>query len=309
MKQIDPAVLAQAAELRRQFESAQPFRHVVVDNFLRRDFCQALVREFPEFDARQAQNELGEPGRKAVHPNLKALGPAYGEFDRLMQAPEFLEFVGAVTGIPRLLYDPEYVGGGTHENLDGQELDTHVDFNYHPTTRTHRRLNLILFLNAEWRPEWGGLLELQRDPSLPAAQNVVSEVLPLENRCVIFETTETSWHGFRRVTLPDDRQDLSRKSLAVYFYTKERPKEETAPSHGTVYIPRPIPEFVRAGHVLSEADVHELEVQFARREAQIQYLYEREKEFARIAQSPSFRLARALTWPLRKIREIGMMKA
>src|SRR4051812_12636846 len=101
-----------------------------------------LLAEFPSFDARKAVNELGEPGRKAVQSALADVGPAYRKFDELIRSPQFLELISRLTGIPRLLYDPEYVGGGTHENLDGQDLDLHVDFNYHPSRGFHRRLNL-----------------------------------------------------------------------------------------------------------------------------------------------------------------------
>ena len=48
--------------------------------------------------------------------------------------------------------------------------------------------------------------------------------------------------------------------------------------------------------------MHEINVLLARRDTHIQYLYERELEFTRIAQSPSFRLARLLTWPARVLR-------
>lgn len=301
---IRSEVLESAGKLRADFKNGRPFRHVVVDDFLEPAFCAGLMQQFPEFDPGLARNELGEAGRKAVHQNLSELGPAYRQFDGLMQSRAFLDFTGAVTGIRDLLYDPEYVGGGTHENLDGQDLDTHVDFNYHPRTGFHRRLNLILFLNPEWRAEWGGLLELQQDPALPESRNFVQRVAPLRNRCVIFETTESSWHGFRRITLPEDRQHLSRRSIAVYFYTKQRPREESAPSHGTVYVPRPMPEFVRAGYTLTAENARELEIQFSRRDAQIRYLYERELEFSRIAGSPAFRMARALTWPVRKLRDL-----
>jgi hypothetical protein len=302
---LDPAVLNRLDELRAQFAANLPFRHVVIEPLLKPDLCEALMAEFPSFDAGHSLNERGEAGRKAVFPNLARLGPAYVLFDDLIRSPEFLSLIGRITGIPDLLYDPEYVGGGTHENLDGQELDTHVDFNYHPGGRLHRRLNLIVFLNREWEESWGGCLELLRHPW--ATGEDMRKVIPVANRCVIFETTETSWHGFRRIHLPADIK-ISRRSIAVYFYTKHRPAPETGSSHGTVYYQRPLPEHLRAGRTLLEADVEEMQSLLARRDKQIQFLYDRELEFSQvidgITRSPSFRLGRALTWPARAVRAL-----
>jgi len=298
-------------DLRRQFAGARPFRHVVIEPFLDPECCQNLVAEFPAFEARHARNELGEAGRKAVVPELTRIGPAYAGFDSLMRNREFLGLIGRLTGIPDLLYDPDYVGGGTHENLDGQELDAHVDFNYHPKRGLHRRLNLILFLNPEWDAGWGGCLELLRDPWATGADAGVSddrkEVVPLANRAVIFETTETSWHGFRRIRLPPDKP-ISRRSVAVYFYTRRRPPEQTAPAHGTIYYQRPLPGHIQPGHSLNEEDAAEIQTLLARRDKTIQFLYERELKFAKvldgITKSPSFRLGRALTWPVRMARAV-----
>lgn len=301
---IRASVVDQADRLREQFRAAQPFRYAVIDDFLDTAFFARLMAEFPSFDAQKAVNELGQQGRKAVVSNIAAISPAYREFDALIRSRDFLALMEKITSIDGLRYDPDYVGGGTHENLDGQDLDPHVDFNYHPTRHTHRRLNLILFLNPEWSEEWGGCLELFRDPWAPGAEQSAS-VVPLANRAVIFETTESSWHGFRRIRLPEEKQHLSRRSIAVYFYTNERPSEETSAPHGTVYVPRPLPAQLEAGHTLTPDEVHELEVLVARRDAQIRYLYEREREFSAVMQatteSLSFRLGRALTWPLRKL--------
>jgi Rps23 Pro-64 3,4-dihydroxylase Tpa1-like proline 4-hydroxylase len=296
---INSTVWQQKTTLREQFRSSRPFPHIVVDGFVDDGFCRRLMTEFPEFDPGRARSELGTIGRKAAYANLHSLGPAYAEFDSLMQSQEFLEWVSEVTGIPRLLYDPEYIGGGAHLNLDGQDLDPHVDFNYHPSRRWHRRLNLILFLNPEWDEAWGGALQLHRDPHLPPAEDELRTVLPLANRCVIFETSERSWHGFKRIRLPPERSGLARRSIAVYFYTEERPRHETAPEHGTVYVPRPLPERFRAGYTLTGDDIEELQIATARRDSQIEHLYRRELEFSRVAGSVAFRLARMLTWPAR----------
>ncbi|HLJ46245.1 MAG TPA: 2OG-Fe(II) oxygenase [Bryobacteraceae bacterium] len=301
---LNPALRDRQHPLAQSFQSARPFKHVVIDDFLRADYCRELMDQFPNFTAEKARNEFGEVGRKAVFQNLPQLGPAYAQFDQMLQANDFRAFIGRITGIPDLIYDPEYIGGGTHENLNGQDLDSHVDFNYHPTRRYHRRLNLIVFLNPQWREDWGGCLELELDPALPPDENQVISVSPEANRCVIFETTERSWHGFRRIQIPPEQTGISRRSIAVYYYTKTRPRDEAAPSHGTIYIQRPLPEHIRAGHTLTASDVRSLQTLLERRDKQMAFLYERELEFSRIAQSPTFRAVRLLTWPLRKLRDL-----
>jgi hypothetical protein len=302
---LNADVAGRAGELQQQFRNAKPFGHVTVDNFLDEAFCDRLMREFPAFDVRRAKNEMGEVGRKATVPEITTIGPAYCEFDQMMRSAALLEWMGRVASIPQLVYDPDYVGGGTHENLDGQDLDIHVDFNFHPKRPLHRRLNLIVFLNREWEAEWGGCLELHQDPWNPE-QSTVASVVPVANRAVLFETTETSWHGFTRIRLPDEKKEISRRSLAVYFYTREKPARQTAPSHGTVYVPRALPAHLREGYELTTADVQELRDLLTRRDGQIRFLYERELEMSEvltgITGSPSFRLGRILTWPLRKLR-------
>lgn len=301
-------ILDRADALRERFEAGEPFKYVVIDRFLDDEFCDELIRQFPAFDPAHAVNERGEIGRKSAIPGLARIGGPYATFDALIRSREFLDWTSRATGIPKLLYDPEYSGGGTHENLSGQELDSHVDFNYHPSRHWHRRLNLIVFLNPEWREGWGGCLELLRDPWTPEGARPSAVVTPLANRAVIFETNERSWHGFRRIELPREAAGMSRRSIAVYFYTRERPDTDVAPSHGTRYVQRPLSDRIEAGHKLSEEDVEELRVLIQQRDAQIKFLYERELEFSSalegLVRSPSFRLGHALTWPLRAARRL-----
>ena len=304
---LDRNIAAIADELHRQFTSAEPFRHVVIEKFLDDEFCRRLMNQFPAFETKNALNEMGSVGRKAVFTDLKRIGPAYAQFDTMIRGREFLDLMSRITGIPSLLYDPEYVGGGTHENLNGQDLDTHVDFNYHPQRHWHRRLNLIVFLNDEWDETWGGCLELMRDPWSDDTDQPKRTVIPAANRAVIFETNERSWHGFRRIQLPEPQHGTSRRSLAIYLYTHDRPAQETAASHGTIYVPRQLPEQIAPGYTMREEDVDEIQSLIQRRDSQIRFLYEREVEFSEaleaMRQSPSFRIGRALTWPLRALRE------
>ena len=269
---VAPPVAASADAIRGRFLAAQPFRHCVIDDFLAPAFADALLAGFPAFERGNAINEDGVAAGKSTIERIRVLGDAYAALDACIQSPAFLGLVERLTGIDGLLYDPDYFGGGTHDNRDGQSLDTHIDFNHHPATGWHRRLNLIVYLNREWQDDWGGTLELRRDPHDPDNDEVVA-VAPLFNRCVIFETTEHSWHGFPPIRLPPGRETLSRKSVALYFYTRERPATEAASRHSTVYVDRPLPAHLRPGRTLSERDVADLRDLLARRDAHNRRLY------------------------------------
>ncbi|SFS01677.1 Proline 4-hydroxylase (includes Rps23 Pro-64 3,4-dihydroxylase Tpa1), contains SM-20 domain [Dyella sp. OK004] len=268
---INPAVLEQASDYQNEFVSATPFPHLAIDNFLTPAFAQALLDTFPAFERGNTVGDSGELGGKSTVDKVRQLGPAYEQLDDAIKSPEFLKAVGALTGIDGLIYDPWYLGGGTHENRNGMALDPHVDFNYHPSERWHRRLNLIIYLNPGWADQWGGCLELFRDPHVDPRPS--RSIGPSYNRCVIFETSEKSWHAFDQIRLPAEQQDLSRRSIALYFYTKDRPAEETAARHTTFYVNRQLPEHIQEGHTLSRNDVANIKQLLEARDGHISMLY------------------------------------
>jgi len=271
MSSIDAQALPSAGLLREQFERRRPFRHFVVDDFFAPAFCSDLLAQFPPFERGNARNEDGELGGKSTFERVRELGAAYVALDELVSSEQFLAWLSASTGIPDLLYDPSYLGGGTHDNRHGQDLDPHVDFNHHPENGWQRRLNLILYLNSEWDPNWGGMLELHTEPR--STKNAVTPISPLFNRCVVFETTEYSWHGFSRIELPAMMRDRSRRSIALYFYSRTRPEAEMRPFHQTIYVDRPLPAHLKAGHTLTDNDMQELKSLLARRDTHTERLY------------------------------------
>ena len=270
MNLVNPEIARTANNLCDRFQNATPFPHLVIDNFLVEDFANKLLETFPVFDTTLATDETGKAGLKCVHENVRSLGNAYCDLDELISGNGFRDLVATMTGIPALIHDPNYYGGGTHENQSGQDLDLHIDFNYHPVTNDHRRLNLILFLNKQWQETWGGALQLCENPTRPK-ENLVS-VLPQFNRAVIFATTERSWHGFTRIESPGS-QRLSRKSFALYYYTRNRPESETARHHSTVYVERPLPESIAPGKSLTDSEYQDIQRLIARRDQHINRLY------------------------------------
>jgi hypothetical protein len=269
LAEVAPSVFDDADSYRAGFLEARPFKHVVIDDFFESGFAERLLAEFPRFDPNLARNEGGATGGKAVNTDIRAISPAYQRLYEVLSGQPFLDLVSHLSGIPDLILDPKMFGGGTHENLHGQELDPHVDFNYDEARQLHRRLNLIVYLNKEWRAEWGGALEVHSNPRRPE-ENQIRAYDPLFNRCVMFETNEYSWHGFPRIQLPEDRRHLSRKSISIYLYTKTRPPEEIAPLHGTFYVQRPLPAHIRSGYTLTSEDAAELRALLIRRDRWIE---------------------------------------
>lgn len=242
--------------LRARFRAAEPFPFVVIDDFLDRDFALEVARAYPNYEdaARMGRTFTGVNENRKVQVCDYTLfpGPVQKLADALA-APEFRAALSDVSGIRDLLWDDSYAGGGMHQTSSHGLLDVHVDFNRLESTGNFRRLNLLLYLNPEWSSEWGGALELwDRD-----VRKCHHTVVPALNRCVIFETSEHSFHGVTKLTCPPA---ISRKSFALYFYTREAGTGDAARSHSTIFKARP-EEYLKK-HVLMP--VEKLENQIGR---------------------------------------------
>jgi hypothetical protein len=273
LDRLSPEVPAQADALCASFTTAKPFRHISIENFFDSGLAERLLNEFPTFDKKLALNEFGAAGGKSVNTKIGEISPAWRELYAFISSAPFLDLMSKISGIPELLLDPKMFGGGAHENRHGQELDPHIDFNYLEDHSLHRRLNLIVYLNKDWKTEWGGGIEIHSNPRR-TDENTIRAFDPLFNRAVMFETNEYSWHGFPKIDLPESERERSRKSISIYLYTKERPPEEIAPSHGTFYVQRPLPARFSPGYALTAADVSELKALLIRRDGWIE-LYQK----------------------------------
>lgn len=300
---IGPHAVRSAHALEESFRCARPFPHVVIDDFLTEDFVRALVTEFPPHDREGRLNEFGAPGIKVVHSDLAQLGPAYRKAHAFFGSRSFLAWLESLTGIDGLQYDPANYGGGTHENLEGRDLRPHIDFNIHPVSKLHRRVNLIVYLNERWQSAWGGNIMLHADPR-SASDRTISHA-PTLNRCIIFETSERSWHGFDLIQLPAGEKHRSRKSLSLYFYSKDRPQEEIHSEHTTFFVPRGLPERFKDGYTLTNEDAEDLKQLMGQRERLIA-LYQREQGVRETDSAQAARL-RILVAELRSKRHLPLL--
>ena len=221
--------------LRTQFQTADPFPFIAIDDFLKDDLARKIASEYPGMSGAREQGHafsaVNERGKVQIT-DPDHFGPSTRALYEVLASSEWLSALEYVSGIPKLLADEELVGGGMHLMGSGGHLDVHIDFNLLPKRQLFRRLNILVFLNEQWEKEWGGRIELW-DPQVRVRRQAFTPVL---NRCVIFETSDRSYHGVERVQCPKDR---ARQSFAGYYYTSDPPAGWDGKRHSTVFKPRP----------------------------------------------------------------------
>lgn len=223
-----------ARRLNKQFREAKPYPSIVLENFLSQEVANALYEHFPKVDElRKHYKNLNE--NKSEGSSFDQYHEAFQKVRDELGTPEFISFMETLTGIDGLILPTDHRGSGLHQGTNGSFLDVHVDFSVHPTLHLHRRLNLLIFLNKDWKPEYGGALELWDSK----VQNLEAEILPTFNKAAIFECTDVSYHGYSKITVPED---VTRKSMFVYLYTAVG---EGVKYHDTIFKARPSEGFTK----------------------------------------------------------------
>ncbi len=218
--------------LHARYANAEPFPHIVLDGLFDDDVLDAVLREFPDRKAMKWREfDTATEKKLGYFHESSSISKTVRDFLNEMNSFEMLLWLEALTGIEGLIPDPYFGGGGLHQIEAGGFLKVHADFNVHPKLKLDRRLNLLVYLNKDWRDEYGGHLELwDRD-----GMSCRTKILPLFNRTVIFSTSDTSFHGHPHPLTPPAGE--SRKSVSLYYYTAGRPEAERSAPHDTLFIP------------------------------------------------------------------------
>jgi hypothetical protein len=223
-------------DLKAQWRLGKPYPFFVVDELLEADAAREIAAAYPSFDQALALgfafSKVNERRKVQVTDAARFPDPVR-RLHEALAGKEMLAALEEVTGVPKLLADGALRGGGMHITSASGRLDVHADFNVlDGEPRMFRRLNILVYLNERWDPAWGGALELwNRDVS-----RCERAVTPKLGRCVVFETSSTSFHGVTEVRCPDDVQ---RQSFAAYYYTREAPTGWDGKVHSTVFKARP----------------------------------------------------------------------
>jgi hypothetical protein len=225
-----PVRLPDTAEnLHAQYLAAQPFPHLVLDGLFSEEAMEDLLLEIPSLrDDRWVHHEE----KRLTKSNLRSavdLGEIGYQHLSFLHSAAFLYLLAELTGIWHMVPDPYLSGGGYHVVPTGGRFDVHADRNVDHNTGLTRRLAMITYLNRDWRPEYGGQLELWSKD----ASRCELAVEPLFNRTILFEVGDKNFHGVR----PVEREGMERKSFAIYFHTVGLPDGRTASPHNSIYAP------------------------------------------------------------------------
>lgn len=241
------------------YRAAAPFPHTVIEDLFSATALRAVAHEIPEKmlgtgcvpGAAACYRRRGTHFRKSeLHDS--AMGPHTRSVFEALRSRRFVAFLEKLSGINGLIPDPGFQGSGVH--LTGRDgvLAVHHDFNfmlckrladgggggrsaplYGECTRglseqaadqhrLHRRVNVFVYLNENWRESYGGHLELW-NRNMSACER---RIAPNFGRFVAFSSSDFSFHGHPQPMsrLPQHRM---RRSIAFYYYTDVgRPVDE-----------------------------------------------------------------------------------
>jgi hypothetical protein len=207
------------------YRRAKPWPHAVIDDFLPEEMAVEAFLAFPNADdpiwKAHGREFTGEGKSRKLEMGKRAAMPeALQKVVDLVHGPAALDKLKAMTGFDDLTPDPSLYGGGLNLVEPGGFLKAHADFNWNEQLKAYRTVNLLIYLNDQWRPENGGELELWADSAC------AKKIEPLFNRAVIFTTTQKAIHGYVPVR-------ATRRSLSFYFYRKEPAPGIAAEPHKT----------------------------------------------------------------------------
>lgn len=226
VEKLDKVIAEGAAEA---YANAHPFPFGFYDNLFDESLLSRVIEEFEEGEKEWKSFETEYEKKLQMNKDIN-LQPVTRALIHNLNSEPFLSFLEKLTGIEGLVPDPYLEGGGLHKIERGGKLGVHVDFNQHKKMGVYRRLNVLIYLNKDWKEEYGGHFELWDGVEGTCQQ----KILPVFNRMAIFTTTSTSFHGHPTpLNCPEDR---NRISLALYYYTANERGDQVKESHSTQFL-------------------------------------------------------------------------
>lgn len=195
----------------------EPYDHVVIDNFINEEYLDFLLADINKLTKETSYYYGNQSIEKNKYAFKDKFGETLNELFKELNGTEFITILEQKTGIENIIKDNLNLNGaGVHKIYNDGFLCMHTDFegyNDNNHALLDRRLNLLLYMNPDWKKEYHGELCLYDQKQ----GKITEKIEPLLNRCVIFITTGNIHGHPKPLAIPDN---ICRQSITTYYYTK-----------------------------------------------------------------------------------------
>ncbi len=213
-------------------------RFTAIDNLLPEDIARKIFISFPAFEKMRLLDSFRE--KKYTSKALDQYNPLIADITFAFQDERIIEKVAELTEIKDPHGDPKLYAGGISAMAKGHFLNPHLDNSHDLEQKHYRVLNLLYYCSPDWKPEYGGNLEVWNEDVTEAI-----EIPSLFNRLVLMATNDKSWHSVNQV-----KKDGARCCISNYYFSPHSPNGYET-THVTYFKARPEQKFRR---ILTNAD-------------------------------------------------------
>ena len=199
---------------KNEYKKAKPYEHIIINDFFSLDYINKIYENYPKIDNKW--HYYNNPIEHKYSFNKFDDNNEIKKMYENLNSEEFINLLKEITNINDLEKDEYLHGAGLHAYPNNGKLDIHLDYNIHPITGKERRINLIIYMNKNWKEEYGGNLifydENKNESKIKFCPNF--------NTAIIFRTSDISYHGLPTpIKCPEGKY---RKSIAIYYVSSPR---------------------------------------------------------------------------------------
>ncbi|GJD16232.1 hypothetical protein RIVM261_011880 [Rivularia sp. IAM M-261] len=185
--------------LKKEFNKPNQIASCYLDDLLDEANVKSIYAAFPKKQDMLQLNDWRE--YKYVGIQVDKYSPLISEIIYAFQHPKVVKVISEITGIESLFPDEYLYAGGISLMDNGCFLNPHLDNSHDKDRDKYRVLNLLYYVTPNWRPEYGGNLELW-DEGLKRQCRTIDYKF---NRLVIMLTNQTSLHSVSEVNYQGQR--------------------------------------------------------------------------------------------------------
>ena len=206
---------------------SHPWEHIVIENMFKSNLIQEVSNSIPDYSDKywnDGNHFINENANKKEIIDKSKFCSSLQEIINYFSSPQFINRLEKLTNISKLFINDNLTGGGLVISPIKAKLEKHIDFNYNNELKMYRAVNLICYFNEDWKEEFGGNFQLYNKEL-----EEVKKISPILNRVLIFKSNNRTIHGFDMIN------NKSRKSLNLWYYTKDKPIYVDYKEHKTIW--------------------------------------------------------------------------